>query len=114
MNKYFFFAVAVVAGFGSIGCDSDSYSAAIRYGVRTDPLVLDKNLGDERLEPDRPGIFPLFGVKDLEDPFNPLYGKRASLFKEKKLRDPNLLSKKDRHELEANLVQLFGTPARPV
>lgn len=104
----------MVASLVLVGCDSDSYSTAIRYAVRTDPLVLDKNLGDERPEPDRPGVFPLFAAKDVEDPYNPLYAKRASLFKEKKLRDPNLLSKRDRHELDTVLVQLFGTPARPV
>jgi len=112
MKKLLFVVLALAAG--AAGCDSDSYSPAIRYPVRTDPLVLDKNLADERVDPVRPGVFPIFAAKDLNDPFNPLHAKRATLFKEKKLRDPNLLSKKDRHDLEVILVQLFGTPARPV
>jgi mono/diheme cytochrome c family protein len=76
-------------------------------------LVLDKNLGDERVEPARPGIFPILSSKDVNEPLNPMFPKRTTLFKEQKLRDPMLIKKADRRALEENLTDLFGTPARP-
>jgi mono/diheme cytochrome c family protein len=102
----------VAVSFGA-GCDSNSYSKAIKYVARTDPLVLDKKLGDERVEPDRPGVLPLLVRKDIDEPFNPMYPNRTTLFKEDKLRDPTLIHKKDRQLIEEVLHDLFGTPASP-
>ncbi len=113
--KFHFLPVALVLCMGLAGCESNFYSSAIKYAVRTDPLVIDeKNLGDEQVAPDRPGIFPLFSRKDLDDPFNPMYKNRKTLFNEQKLLDPTLIKKKDRQDLESRLVWFFGTPARPL
>ncbi|MBM4071129.1 MAG: hypothetical protein FJ271_19605 [Planctomycetes bacterium] len=102
------------------GCTSDTYSDAIRYLVRTDPLVMDaENLGPERPEPDRPGQLPLMSAKDLLELPNPFYqnladAEKANLVKTGKLRDPNLLTAVDRKNLQANLDQFFGSrPNRP-
>jgi mono/diheme cytochrome c family protein len=113
MNKTIPVLLLTIA-LGAVGCDGSSYSQAVKYMVRTDPLVLDKNLGDERIDPDRPGALPLLSSKDLQEPFNPMYPKRDSLFKENKLRDPTLIAKKDRQAMNAILVDLFGSPARPL
>jgi mono/diheme cytochrome c family protein len=106
-------STALVACLFSIGCDSGSYSKAVQYLVRTDPLVLDKNLGDERPEPDRPGTLPLLVGKDLDEPLNPMFPKRATLFKEGKLRDPTLINAEDRRLIHRVLGDLFGSPASP-
>ncbi len=106
--------VGIVASLGVAGCEADSYSEAIKYTIRTDPLVLDKNLGDEQVDPDRPGVLPLLSSNDLNEPFNPMYKNRNNLFKEGKFRDPALLKKKDRKELYAALTDAFGSPARPL
>ena len=106
------FLATLLVSLGVVGCDN-YYSPAIKYTVRIDPLVLDKNLGDERIEPDRPGMLPLLTSKDLQEPFNPLYPKRDTLFKENKLRDPMLLAAADRRDINEVLTDLFGSPARP-
>src|SRR5262245_57469020 len=81
-------ALAILAPIALVGCGTDAYSSAIVYGVRTDPLVLDDKLGEERYEPDRPGVLPILLAKDVDNPFNPMYPKRATLFKDGLLRDP--------------------------
>lgn len=65
------FAVCAAGALAVSGC-TNSYSEAIRYGVRTDPVVLTDKLGDDRQMPDSPGLLPLLSVKDLYDPRNPL------------------------------------------
>lgn len=106
------------------GCDSNSYSDAIRYLVRTDPLVLvppaDLNpQRPERPEPDRPGQLPLMNAKDLLEIPNPFYQNSAELEKgnlitSDKLRDPNLLSSEARKDLQQELNKYFGKgPSRP-
>ncbi|HWY85845.1 MAG TPA: cytochrome c [Gemmataceae bacterium] len=105
--------LAVMVAAGS-GCDGDSYSKAIKYAVRTDPLVLIKaDLGDERIEPDRPGVLPLLSAKDVQEPFNPMFAKGDSLFKKENLRDPALIPRADRNLIEEVLQEFFGTPASP-
>ena len=54
-----------------------------------------------------------FPAKDVQEPFNPLFAKRDSLFKENKLRDPTLIPKADRKLMEEVLLELFGSPASP-
>lgn len=107
----------ILASVALPGCDSTSYSDAIRYLVRTDPLVLDKPT-TERPEPDRPGQLPLLSAKDLRDFPNPFYQdaadqKKDDLIKNNKLRDPNQLSAKDRKQLQKALNDRFGRPNRP-
>lgn len=114
-----FLAAIVCVSLG--GCNSDTYSDAIRYLVRTDPLVMSapEDLGVERPEPDRPGQLPLMSAKELLELPNPFYqnladAEKANLIKSGKLRDPNLLSAMDRKNLQANLDQFFGgRPNRP-
>src|SRR5438552_3445733 len=105
---------ATLAAVGLVGCESDSYSKLIQYTVRTDPLVKDKNLGDERADPDRPGMLPLLSPKDLLEPHNPMYPKRETLFKEDKLRDPMRIKKDEREAIDGKLTNLFGTPRSPI
>ncbi len=106
-------AAALFATLGLAGCDN-VYSDAVKYGVRKDPLVKDKNLGDEQIPPDRPGVLPLLSSKDLQNPENPLYKNRNVLFKERKLYDPTLITAEDRAKIERKLEYLFGSPARPL
>ena len=99
------------------GCEtSDRYSAAIKYGLRRDPLVKTSqagDLGDDVIEPDRPGTLPILAGKDVLLPNNPLNVKGESLFTKDILRDPALLPDADRQALEKSLTELFGTPAEP-
>lgn len=100
------------------GCGDNAYSAAMRYDVRTDPLVLDeKGLGDERPNPDPPGQLPLFTPADVKDPRNPYYrdGKGMELFTGAvpKLRDPMELPSSERKRIGQALDQVFGTPREP-
>ena len=117
-------AVAVAATLGLPGCDSNSYSAAIRYLVRSDPLVItDKlgpadNPGGERNNPDRPGQLPLFTANDLLEFPNPYFKDAAErddvkLFDQNKMMDPSKLSGENRKILQDALDDLFGTPAEP-
>lgn len=99
------------------GCGGDAYSAAMRYEVRTDPVVLSDKLGDERANPDPPGQLPLYSPKDLLDPRNPLFndGKGMELFigNDPKLMDPTKLPPEDRRKLRQALDAMFGTPREP-
>lgn len=95
-----------------IGCD-DAYSTLIQYPLRTDPLTLNDKLGDERLDPDRPGLMPLLTAKDVLNPLNPVYPKRDEVFKLQTLRDPTLIHPKDRLEMKSVLEDFFGTPRYP-
>lgn len=117
-------AVVVATSFGLPGCDSNSYSAAIRYLVRTDPLVItDKlgpadNPGGERNTPDRPGQLPIFSTHDLLEFPNPYYKDAAErdqirLIDQEKMIDPTKLSAENKKMLQDALDDLFGTPAKP-
>jgi len=113
-----FLTVLLATSLGLSGCDSNSYSAAIRYLVRTDPLVTTDKLGPERYTPDRPGQLPLFSAKDLLEMPNPYYKDAAdreslAFFKKGDLIDPTKLSAEDRTALQDALDKLFGTPAQP-
>lgn len=110
--------LGLVTLLGLAGC-SNQYSDRIQYGVRTDPMVLNKDLTRKKtwLEPDPPGQLPLFAVKDLRDSRNPLYDAEgpdgAKLFTEEKLRDPMAIPADQREMLNNALVTLFGRPAEP-
>jgi mono/diheme cytochrome c family protein len=105
-------ALALLAGVTWIsGCD-DTYSDAIQYTVRTDPLVA-KTITEEQPDPDRPGQFPLYSMADLDDIRNPLHSRAETLIKDGTIRDPDKLSVKNRDALAKVLKGLFGTPAEP-
>ena len=99
------------------GCEtSDRYSAAVKYGLRKDPLVKTSqsgDLGDDVIEPDRPGALPLLHRKDVLLPENPMHPKGDALFTKDILRDPTLLPDADKQNLDKVLTDLFGTPAEP-
>jgi mono/diheme cytochrome c family protein len=98
---------------GVAGCD-DGYSDAIVYALRTDPIKKIK-LGFEPIDPDRPGQLPLLSIKDLNNEQNPYYknNKEKNLVENENFCDPTMASSKDREQINAILVQLFGTPAIP-
>ena len=98
------------------GCGTDphpSYSSFVEYEVRTDPIVTTDKLGDERFDPDRPGILPLLNIKDIQNPDHPMYPKRDEIKTKELLRDPNMILPAVRQELGAALKAVFGTPAAP-
>jgi mono/diheme cytochrome c family protein len=107
-----FLALALASSLAMSGCDSNSYSAAIRYLVRTDPLVTTDKVGEERYTPDRPGQLPLFSAKDLLEFPNPEYF-ATDLFSSGKMIDPTKLSAEDRKTIQTTLDDFFGTPAEP-
>jgi mono/diheme cytochrome c family protein len=114
-HKYLPIGVAFIT-FALTGCGGDFYSAAIKYGVRTDPLVtedLNKEITQGQMEPDRPGLLPLMSIKDLQDSLNPMYPKRTELVEKGMVVDPTLLSAKDRAAIEKVLEEHFGTPGEP-
>ena len=102
------------------GCES-GYSDAVKYGVRTDPLVTSKqggdDIGDPVTEPDRPGVLPIIKPDDVLRPENPLHTRHVQkdkdLFQTDKLRDPMLISASDRQAIDTALTEFFGTPAEP-
>jgi len=104
--------------FSLSGCGGDAYSSAMRYDVRTDPLVKDDKLGPERPDPDSPGQLPLFSPENVLDPRNPLFndGKGLDLFKGEspKLIDPTKLPDLERRRLRQALDEMFGTPREPM
>src|SRR5262249_43560814 len=93
------------------GCETDGYSESIKYGVRTDPLVV-ASITEERYEPDRPGQLPLMSLRDLDEVHNPLYEKRDEV-RGNAIKDPMTLTEQQRHESEVISEKLSGTPARP-
>src|ERR1043165_5277807 len=98
------------------GCGTDphpSYSSFVEYEVRTDPIVTTDKLGDERFDPDRPGILPLLNIKDIQNPDHPMYPKRDEIKTKELLRDPNMILPAVRQELGAALKAVFGPPAAP-
>src|SRR5262245_29696444 len=82
---------------GLAGCqdlDAFHYSNEIRYGVRTDPLVLavqPGDLGEETYDPDRPGVLPLMRPQDVLLPGSPMRTKGEALFEKQLLADPTLI-----------------------
>jgi mono/diheme cytochrome c family protein len=98
------------------GCDEDHYSAAVKYGVRTDPLMVAAQpgeLGADVYDPDRPGVLPLKSPKDVLNPDNPMYPKGMELFSKNFLRDPKIIPDDIRQKLDVALIELFGTPLDP-
>ncbi len=101
------------------GCGLDqhpAYSPGIEFGVRLDPIIMvgtAADLGDDRFEPDRPGVLPLVKYDDIFKPEHPMYAKSAKIAEREMLRDPANLTEKDRKELVDALKAHFGTPANP-
>src|SRR5476651_1306627 len=84
------------------GCGLDqhpTYPKALKYPARRDPIVIGPaaKLGDERYDPDRPGVFPIMSYSDIYKPDNPLFAKSKE-FNDTILRDPTKVSDKDRKE----------------
>lgn len=105
-----------VLSLGLSGCGLDqhpAYSTNVKYGLRTDPIVRDQlKLGDERFEPDRPGLMPIMKLEDFRDPDHPYYPKSEAI-DDKVLRDPRAVPMEQRKEMEDYLEVMFGTPAAP-
>jgi mono/diheme cytochrome c family protein len=102
---------------GFAGCQpGGEYSSQVRYGVRTDPLMVATQVGDlgeDQYDPDRPGVMPITNIHDVLQPDNPLSGKGSELFAKLTLVDPNAISQADRQKIDEALTELFGTPAEP-
>lgn len=90
------------------GCDTEKYSADIRYPIRSDPIIV-KTPTNESAFPDRPGTLPVLSFKNLEDPTNPLH----PMLKEGAPLNPALLGAQDRADFLTTLQDMFGTPADP-
>lgn len=101
---------------GLTGCGGEqypAYSPSVKYGLRKDPIVkAAKDLGDERYEPDRPGLLPIMKLDDMNKPDHPYHAKSKSI-DDKVLRDPTKVSAEHRKVLEETLEETFGTPAKP-
>ena len=80
---------------GVTGCD-DTYSHAVRYTFRTDPVLIDKP-GDE-VNFDPPGRFPIRSAASFLDERNPYFAmnKKEDLVKSGKprFRDPHMIPRK--------------------
>jgi mono/diheme cytochrome c family protein len=92
------------------GCESDTFSEAIQFRVRTDPIVKEVFPG-ERVEPDRPGQLPLLTMSQLGSLSSLFEGTSQSI--ESKVIDPTKISDADRQKLQDTLDDIFGTPAHP-
>src|SRR4029077_748906 len=62
------------------GCGLDQYpdySSNVKFGARTDPIVYGPTaeLGEERYEPDRPGVFPIMKWEQVLEPEFPYNAK---------------------------------------
>ena len=116
--RYFAGALVILAASLSlIGCD-DAYSTDVQYSLRTDPLAMSDKFGEEQVDPDRPGVFPIVSAKDIYNPVNPMFPKREKLFAEEILRDPTLITtdKDDpgrKQLIKAKLDEWFGSPRDP-
>jgi len=103
---------------GLTGCNSEhypAYSPGVKYGLRKDPIIKGgaaAKLGDERYDPERPGVFPLMKMSDMQQPEHPFHAKAKDLSDEL-VRDPTLVQADDQKKLEEALVLMFGTPAAP-
>lgn len=102
---------------GLTGCGLDlhpPYSPDVRYGVRSDPVLMvpGAKLADERHDPDRPGVLPMMRFDDIHKPDNP-YHSKAKDIKDAILRDPTKISEAERGQIDSMLRSLFGTPAEP-
>lgn len=119
MNSTFRLFVLGVAclPLGLTGCGLEShpaYSPDVRYGVRSDPIVMAApKLADERVDPDRPGVLPMMRFDDIFKPDHPYHAK-ATAINDTILRDPMKISGPDRSQIEASLRAFFGTPAEPI
>ena len=116
------FRLSVIAfallGVSLTGCGESkypAYSETVKYGVRQDPIVrAAAKLGDERYDPDRPGVFPLMKMDEIFQPEHPYYAKASSKeINDSVLRDVSTISAKDNADLEQALEAAFGTPAAP-
>jgi mono/diheme cytochrome c family protein len=101
---------------GLTGCGGEhypAYSPGVKYGLRKDPIVrVAKDLGEERYDPDRPGLLPIMKLDDMLKPDHPYHAKSKAI-DDKVLRDPTKVPAEQRKVLEDALEETFGTPAKP-
>jgi mono/diheme cytochrome c family protein len=101
---------------GLTGCGGEhypAYSSGVKYGLRKDPIVrVAKDLGEERYDPDRPGLLPIMKLDDMLKPDHPYHAKSKAI-DDKVLRDPTKVPAEQRKVLEDALEETFGTPAKP-
>lgn len=117
MSKLFPVALVGLAALSvvMVGCETDSYSDAIRYGLRADPVLMPgAKFGSEVDTPDRPGQLPLLKLADIDDPRNPFHALRDELATKEVFRDPTQAPADKRDLIAKTLEDLFGTPARPL
>jgi len=112
-SRYFAGVFLVLAGSLSlIGCD-DAYSTLVQYTLRTDPLAMSDKFGDDQVDPDRPGVFPIMSMSDLSNPVNPMFPFRDKIIANNILRDPTLIDADNKKEMKETLDAWFGTPRSP-
>jgi mono/diheme cytochrome c family protein len=90
---------SAVMGLALAGCTGDRYPDNLRYGVRTDVMVLDPPKTDLPTRFDPPG--------DLNEWLTGLKGRGATVL------NPKELDAGQRREVDAALEKTFGTPAHP-
>jgi mono/diheme cytochrome c family protein len=96
---------------GLCGCDTESYSEAITFPLRSDPIWTEVPTG-ERVDPDPPGMLPLMQADQVVQVAELL--PQASLEQlQNKLIDPTRLRAEERQALREELENIFGTPAHP-
>jgi mono/diheme cytochrome c family protein len=103
------------------GCDTQSYSPDLKYGPRTDPLLLTTPTAEPKF-PDRPGQFPIMTMtmltlRDSMDKDQAQF-QLYEYFQSKKgdvldPNDTNLLKSKVRKQVDGAIRRMFGTPASP-
>lgn len=95
-----------------IGCE-DAYSSLVQYPLRTDPVATSDKFGDDQVNPDRPGIFPILSIGDLSNPLNPMFPAREKILNTGVLRDPTAIKSDDQRDMKETLDSFFGTPRTP-
>jgi mono/diheme cytochrome c family protein len=124
LPKVLLLVMPLVAGLALLpGCGGDTYSDAVQFTVRTDPILPTELLADESAsgDPDTPGQLPLLNVAQVAMIENLLVPPRAPEDEkkkvietvERKLRDPTRISDTDRRRFEDTLNAIFGSPAHP-
>jgi mono/diheme cytochrome c family protein len=112
-----FSLIAIIAlSFSLAGCMNEpypGYSSGVKYGLRTDPVLrgVAATLGDERFDPDRPGMLPVMKFDEIFNPEHPYYPKikqaletpLQKIIEEKKGKDAKLTDE-ERKKLEEQII----------
>src|SRR5690349_10931613 len=95
----YFLPLAAIS-LGTCGCGSErypAYSENVKYGLRHDPVLVpgsSAKLGNDRDDPDRPGILPIMKFSEMTKPDHPYYP-NSDKIDDKVMRDPAGLSTSD-------------------